>query len=179
MVRRRDPMQAFGHDASIAGRPVITNRGTMTIGRRLGLRSSPVPTHIEVVKGAELRIGNDVCIAHGVSIQAYVRVEIGDGVAIGPFAIIMDTDHHRAGNRDAIPAREPIRIGRGARIGAHATVLRGADIGAGAWVEPGSVVLGFVAPGAHVSGNPAVRRGDAPQIVCTEPPSTRIAVPFT
>ena len=46
-------------------------------------------------------------------------------------------------------------------IGPNATILKGVRIGAGAWIEPGSMVTRDVPPGARVMGNPAQVIGEA------------------
>jgi acetyltransferase-like isoleucine patch superfamily enzyme len=40
-------------------------------------------------------------------------------------------------------------------IGPNATILKGVRLGAGAWIEPGSLVARDVPPGSRVLGNPA------------------------
>jgi non-ribosomal peptide synthetase-like protein len=54
-----------------------------------------------------------------------------------------------------------IRIGAGAHIGARSMLMPGADIGAGADIEPGSVVSGTVPAGECWSGSPARPEGTA------------------
>ena len=136
------------------GRPDILNRGTFVVGRDVAIASRPVGTEILVGSAGRLAIGDRVRIGHGTSLHAHLSVEIGDDVRIGPFVVVMDTDHHGSADR-TLAAVAPIVVGRGARIGAHATLLRGAHVGAGACVEPGSVVAGIVPPGCRVAGNPA------------------------
>ena len=138
--------------ATFHGLPSVVNHGTMEIGDNFFFRSSPIQSHIDVKRCGKLVIGDRVVIGHGSGISSHHSVEIGDDVLIGPFVLIMDTDHHYPGNRSAEQARGPIFIGSGCRIGPHATVLRGAHIGEGAYVEAGSVVSGWIAPGARVSG---------------------------
>ena len=82
-------------------------------------------------------------------------MEIGDDVRVGDFASIVDTDFHTAADHRVEGEPAPIRIGKKVEIGAHASVLRGSRIGEGARIEPGSLVFGAVAAGAHVGGNPA------------------------
>jgi UDP-2-acetamido-3-amino-2,3-dideoxy-glucuronate N-acetyltransferase len=53
----------------------------------------------------------------------------------------------------------PTRVGRGATIGANATVICGATIGAYAFVGAGAVVRGEVPPYALMVGVPARRVG--------------------
>jgi non-ribosomal peptide synthetase-like protein len=54
-----------------------------------------------------------------------------------------------------------VRIGEGARVGTRSVLMPGADIGAGAEIEPGSVVSGPVPAGERWSGSPARREGMA------------------
>jgi non-ribosomal peptide synthetase-like protein len=69
-----------------------------------------------------------------------------------------------------------IHIGAGARIGTRALLMPGADVGAGAEIEPGSVVNGPVPAGERWSGSPARRVGlagetwPAPAVDETAPP---------
>jgi acetyltransferase-like isoleucine patch superfamily enzyme len=102
-------------------------------------------------------IGDDVWI----SARCYLdRVEIEDSVLIGPQAVLLSGGrHHRADRLDIsikhqgnLP-KEPIRIGRGAWIGANATVM--ADVGHDAIVGAGAVVTRPVPAYGVVAGNPA------------------------
>jgi len=54
----------------------------------------------------------------------------------------------------AFPCK-PVRIGDGARIGAHVTILPGVSIGPGAVIAAGAVVAQDVPPNARFAGNPA------------------------
>ena len=54
---------------------------------------------------------------------------------------------------------EPTRIGRGATIGANATILPGLELGAWSMVAAGAVVTRSVSPHELVMGNPARRAG--------------------
>ncbi len=54
-----------------------------------------------------------------------------------------------------------IHIGAGARIGTRALLMPGAEVGAGAEIEPGSVVNGTVPAGERWSGSPAASRGSS------------------
>ena len=151
-----------GAGARVVGTPYIQNRGRITIGEDFHLRSMPVTSHFVVGRGATLEIGRAVEIGHGFAAAANLRITIGDNVRIAPFVMIMDGDFHEVGNFSAAPECRPIEIGAGARIGARVTILRGAVIGAGARVAAGSVVSGFVPPGAEVAGVPARRARPRP-----------------
>lgn len=102
-------------------------------------------------------IGENVWI----SVRCYLDyAEIGDSVLIGPHAVLLSGGHHHNFDRLDIPIKDqgnppktPLRIGRGAWIGANATVL--ADVGHDAIVGAGAVVTRPVPPLAIVAGNPA------------------------
>lgn len=122
------------------------------------------------------RIGENVVLHYGVSIEDE-RTSFGDDiwVSIGSYidyAIIEDSvligqhvvllagkNHHNIDRLDipikqqGNPPKEPITIGRGAWIGANATIM--ADVGNDAIVGAGSVVTKPVPPFAIVAGNPA------------------------
>jgi acetyltransferase-like isoleucine patch superfamily enzyme/acyl carrier protein len=141
--------------AVLAGRPSVQNQGRLVVGARLRLDSVPVQSHLVVAPGGLLELGDDVSIGHGAAIAAHAHVRISDGARIGPFVSIADTDFHVAGQREARPERTPIWLGRGVRLAARVTVLRGAVIGDGVRVLAGSVVAGVVQAGATVGGVPA------------------------
>ena len=147
--------ERVGRGARVRGRPVVENLGRITIGHTFVLNATPVSTHLVTAPVGAIEIGDRVTIGHGVGITAHAHVHIGDDAVVGPFAMILDTDFHVVGDRGARPECTPIHIGDRVTIGAHVTVLRGAVIGDGADVAPGSVVAGHVPAGARVSGNPA------------------------
>ena len=144
-----------GVRVTCAGTLEVSNLARIEIGDGVRFDSALVPSHLETGPRGTLTIGAHVVIAHGLGLAAHHEVRIGRGAVIGPFALIMDTDFHEAGRHAAAGLTGPIRIGEGARLGAHVTVLRGTTIGAGAVVAAGSVVSGEIAPGAHVAGVPA------------------------
>lgn len=106
-----------------------------------------------------LSIGARVIINAGCYVSGEGGLVIGDDVIIGAHARILSAGHTIHGG-DAIIARNPITygeivIGKGAWIGAGATVLEGVRIGEGAVVGAGSVVTRDVPPFAVAVGNPA------------------------
>lgn len=146
---------SVGTGVTVEGSLVVQNLGRIAVGDGVVLRSTPATSHLVTGPGGDLRIARRVQIGHGAAIACHESITIGDDVRIGPFAMILDTDFHEAGKHDSAGSTGAIVIGAGARLGARVTVLRGSTIGAGAIVEPGSVVKGEVAPGARVAGNPA------------------------
>jgi acetyltransferase-like isoleucine patch superfamily enzyme/acyl carrier protein len=144
-----------GDGIRLKGRPHLANEGRITFGDRLSLSSQPVPSHIYVMPGGVVDIGQDVLISYGAAISAQREVRIGRDTKIGPFVVIMDGDFHRPGDRDAAGEVAPVRIGNGVMIGTRVTILRGATIGDDARILSGSMVAGAVASGSTVAGVPA------------------------
>jgi len=121
-------------------------------------------------KGA-VRIG-DHCYFTNAVLLCELELRIGSYVVIGWNATIADTDFHplapAARVADAI-ACSPLAKGRvrpevsrraviiedDVWIGPNAAVLKGVRIGAGAFIEAGSLVTRDVPPRARVLGNPA------------------------
>ena len=99
-------------------------------------------------------IGDDVTVKNGVAI--YDGVTVGDEAFVGPHAVFTNDLRPRSGRYKRPPAKfAPTRIGRGATVGANATVVCGHDVGAYAMVAAGAVVTKDVPPYALVAGVPA------------------------
>ncbi|MCL2670456.1 MAG: N-acetyltransferase [Clostridiales bacterium] len=96
-------------------------------------------------------IGNGVKVQNGVSV--YHGVTIADDVFVGPNACFTNDQCPRAFNADW-KVRET-KVGRGASIGANATIVCGIHLGEYCMVGAGSVVTKDVPPYTLVVGNPA------------------------
>ncbi|MBX3103279.1 MAG: N-acetyltransferase, partial [Bacteroidetes bacterium] len=103
-----------------------------------------------------VRLGNGVKVQNNVSL--YEGVECEDDVFLGPSMVFTNVRNPRAAvvRRDAYL---PTRVGRGASIGANATLVCGVTVGAYAFVGAGTVVTRDVPPYALVVGNPARQAG--------------------
>lgn len=109
--------------------------------------------------GSQIIIGSNVGIS-GSTINATVRIAIGDGTIIGSGCIISDTDSHSLDYRyrdvkEKINTK-PVNIGKNVFIGARSIILKGVSIGDGAVIGAGSVVVADVPPLTVYAGNPAV-----------------------
>lgn len=112
--------------------------------------------------GQNCMIGPNVKIGRGAKIQnnvsLYEGVELGDDVFCGPSCVFTNVFNPRAHVSRKTEFRTT-RVGRGATIGANATIVCGYDIGDYAFIGAGAVVTKAVPPYALVVGNPARRIG--------------------
>lgn len=128
-------------------------KGLWVFRRRVGILGN-----FTVVNRANVSIGRDCGINHGVFILGAHRVEIGSGVVLSARCMLLDAglDIRAFATRDFPPHESgPVRIGDGAWIGAGAIVLPGVSVGRKAVVGAGSVVTRDVPAGVIVAGNPA------------------------
>lgn len=99
-----------------------------------------------------VRLGDRVSIQNNVSVYTGVTVE--DEVFLGPSCVFTNVVHPRAHvSRKNEFAKT--RVGRGATIGANATIVCGHDVGPYAFVAAGSTVTKDVLPYQLVGGVPA------------------------
>ena len=109
-----------------------------------------------VVVSPGVTLGRNVKVQNNVSI--YTGVECGDDVFLGPSMVFTNVINPRSAvNRRDQYART--RVGRGASIGANATIVCGHDIGEFAFIGAGAVVTKEVPAFALVVGNPARQTG--------------------
>lgn len=134
------------------GRPHVENAGHISIGDDFATSCEYGTLRVASGPQGAVIIGDGVTINYGTAITARSSVRIGNGVKIGPYCLICDTEL-------PLPLEdgpgEPITIGDDVWLGARVVVLPGTVIGAGAVVSAGSVVSGVVPARAVVSGSPA------------------------
>jgi len=97
------------------------------------------------------RIGSRVRIHSGCFLE---MVTIEDDVFVGPGVVFTD-DPHPMGCPRYADCKGGATVRRLSRIGANSTILPGVEIGEGALVGAGSVVVHDVPAGAVVAGSPA------------------------
>jgi UDP-2-acetamido-3-amino-2,3-dideoxy-glucuronate N-acetyltransferase len=160
MSGRKKPAAYRAHESAIVDAGARIGRGTriwhwvhVCAGARVGTNctlSQNVFVSGKAVIGDNVKIQNNVSVFDGVT--------LGDDVFCGPgmmFTNVVNPRSHvsRRGEYQATP------VGRGATLGANATVVCGNAIGEYAFVGAGAVVTRDVAPYAIVVGNPARRIG--------------------
>lgn len=120
------------------------------------------------VIGEECNIGQNVVVSPGVvlgrgvkvqnNVSIYTGVTCDDDVFLGPSCVFTNVINPRS----FVSRKEKFRhtrIGRGATIGANATVVCGNNIGEYAMIGAGAVVTHDVKPYALVVGNPSHQTG--------------------
>lgn len=103
--------------------------------------------------GKKVLIGDNVKIGNNVNI--YEGTIIKDNVFIGNGVSFTNVRQPKVGTKGKILDTIVDEL---ASIGANATIVGGIKIGKGAVIADGSVVIGDVAPGTFVAGNPARRK---------------------
>jgi len=101
-------------------------------------------------------VGDNVKIQNNVSV--YTGVSIEDDVFLGPSMVFTNVINPRAYIERKSEYRAT-RVGRGASIGANATVVCGVTLGAYCLIGAGAVVTRDVPPFGTAYGNPARLRG--------------------
>lgn len=109
-----------------------------------------------VVVSPGVVLGKNVKVQNNVSI--YTGVNCGDDVFLGPSMVFTNVINPRSAvNRKNEYAQT--NVGKGASIGANATIVCGHDIGAYAFIGAGAVVTKHVPEYALLVGNPARQIG--------------------
>jgi acetyltransferase-like isoleucine patch superfamily enzyme len=127
-------------------------------------------TLVTEAPNAHISIGSNTFIGGKTLLAAVKEIIVEDDVLISYECVISDSDNHSlryserkhdlhdwlAGHHDWEKfATAPVRICKGAWLGARVMVAKGVTIGEGAVVGMGSVVTKDVAPYTIVAGNPA------------------------
>jgi UDP-2-acetamido-3-amino-2,3-dideoxy-glucuronate N-acetyltransferase len=150
----------FVHESAIVDANCVIGTGTKiwhfshimsncTIGERCNIGQN-------VVVSPDVILGNNVKVQNNVSI--YTGVICDDDVFLGPSMVFTNVINPRS----AIIRREQYaktHVGKGASIGANATIVCGHNIGEYAFIGAGAVVTKNVPAFALVVGNPARQIG--------------------
>jgi acetyltransferase-like isoleucine patch superfamily enzyme len=170
------------HNAKVGPNTIITdnlafkrfhNRASDAL--TIGANSTMDGVHFAAGENGRIRIG-DFCYFTSVVLLCELEIQIGNYVVIGWNTTIADTDFHPVSPAervaDAIACsplgkgkprptilKKPVIIEDDVWIGPNVTILKGVRIGAGAWIEAGSLITRDVAPRTKVMGNPAQEVG--------------------
>lgn len=151
------------------GIPILKNRGgKILIGENVVLNSENEyyfinmhsPIKLIVNDGARVIIGNNSRL-HGVCINAYEKIEIGENCLIAANCQIIDSNRHELcfenpQNRLKNSSNtNPVKIEDNVWVGANVLILPGVKIGEGSVIAAGSVVTKCIPPYTLAGGNPA------------------------
>jgi UDP-2-acetamido-3-amino-2,3-dideoxy-glucuronate N-acetyltransferase len=150
----------FAHETSVIDEGCLIGKGTKIwhfthimpdceIGENCNLGQN-------VVVLPEVKLGRNVKVQNNVSI--YTGVICEDDVFLGPSMVFTNILNPRS----AVPRKDQYLktvVGKGASIGANATIVCGNKIGKYAFIGAGAVVTREVADYSLVIGNPARHRG--------------------
>lgn len=137
----------------------------------IGAHSTMDGVHFAIGRQGRVQIG-DYCYFTNAVLLCELELRVGNYVVIGWNTTVADTDFHPLAPAERIAdalACSPLSQGRprpeiakrsviiedDVWIGPNATILKGVRIGAGAWIEAGSLVTRDVPSGSRVLGNPA------------------------
>jgi len=150
----------FAHESAYVDQPCEIGEGTriwhfshILAGTRIG-RNCVIGQN--VMAGPDVTIGDNCKIQNNVAL--YKGVALEDGVFCGPSCVFTNVLTPRA----EVERKEEFlstRVGRGATIGANATIVCGHDLGDYCMVAAGAVVTRDVPAHALVAGVPARRIG--------------------
>jgi len=144
---RLDPALTVGSGCTLDGcHFALGPEGAVQIGDFCSFTSAILLCEEEIRIGSYVTIGWNTHIADSDFHPIAPAERLADAVAISPLA---------EGRERPPAARAAVVIEDDAWIGPAATILKGVTVGAGAFVEPGSVVTEDVPAGMRVAGNPA------------------------
>ena len=138
--------------------------GRIRIGENVTMRKDPfdhrsVSLHTMYSSAAEIVIEDDVRLA-GTHISACKLVKVERGAWVED-ARIMDSDMHvvttdaSARHQDSVGDARDVVIGENATVGSGVMLLKGAAVGRGSLVRPGSVVMRPTPADSVLAGFPA------------------------
>ncbi|MDP8987460.1 MAG: Gfo/Idh/MocA family oxidoreductase [Actinomycetota bacterium] len=152
--------RVFVHESAYVDEPCEIGEGTkvwhfshLLAGTRIG-RDCTLGQNVMV--GPDVTVGDRCKIQNNVSVYRGVTLE--DGVFCGPSCVFTNVTNPRA-EVDRTEEMRSTTVGRGATIGANATVVCGHGVGPWAMVAAGAVVTSEVPAHALVAGVPARRIG--------------------
>lgn len=151
-----DKKEYFVHESSYVDEPCEIGAGTKIWHFSHIMQNCKIGKNCNI--GQNVVISPDVILGNGVKIQNNVSVYTGviceDDVFLGPSCVFTNVINPRSFISRKDEYKKTI-IGKGASIGANATIVCGHNIGKYAFVAAGSVVTKDVPDYALVMGNPA------------------------
>lgn len=165
-VTFRHPGKIFlGDGVVLDDRSTLDAKGEGNRGISLGDRVFVGRGTTVYCKGGDVEIGDDASLSASCIVFSSNSLRIGRGAMVGSFSYLLSGGEYDPDSdvpfckQSGMVTRGPLEIGENAWIGAHATVLDAASVGAGSVVGAGAVVASPVPAGVLALGVPArVRR---------------------
>ena len=106
-------------------------------GKNLG-----IGRNVAFYNPSNIEIGNSVYIAYGCWFLGAGNLIIEDEVMFGPYVVVSPANHTKLNGafRNGVPEIMDLKIGKGSWIGAHSTLVMGANIGSGSLLAANSVL---------------------------------------
>lgn len=147
------PTAIIDEDCGIGDGTKIWHFSHIMSGCRIGSNCN-IGQNVVISPGVVL--GNNVKVQNNVSV--YTGVTCGDDVFLGPSCVFTNVTNPRSAvvRRDKY---EATHVGKGATVGANATIVCGNNIGPYAFIGAGAVITKPVPAHALVVGNPARQTG--------------------
>ena len=138
-----------------------------TCGKRFQIASG-----VRINYTTRMSVGDDVYIAPGCWINAHGGVTLEDQVMLGPYTVLVTTEHARTDGSYRFGRAEslPIHIGRGSWTAAHVVAIKGVRIGRGVLVAAGAVVTKDLPDDCLAGGVPARVLRNLESATCDSPP---------
>lgn len=148
------------HPTAIVDEGAVLGAGTKVWHFTHVCKGARIGSHCSL--GQNVFVGNDVVIGNNVKIQnnvsVYDAVTLEDDVFCGPSMVFTNVVNPRSHVTRKHEYRRTV-VRKGATIGANATIVCGAELGAFCFIAAGAVITKNVPPYALMAGVPARRIG--------------------
>jgi acetyltransferase-like isoleucine patch superfamily enzyme len=151
--------------------PDVVTEGFVFLGRRVEIETRPGYGRIVLGRWVHLgddnrlrahegtlRIGDKTVFGRDNTVNCYLDIEFGPRCIVADWVYVCDFDHRfddpHVPIKDQGLAKSPVRVGADVWIGVKASVLRGAQIGAGSVLAAHTVARGTIPPFSIVAGVP-------------------------
>jgi acetyltransferase-like isoleucine patch superfamily enzyme len=165
--RRRIGAREFARfgERSLVVHPLrIIGRDHIEIGDDVLIHEGAIFSVVDHFRGRDhqprLRIGDRTNIGPRISFSCVGEIEVGEDILMAHDILITDS-YHEFHDPDVpilhqpMAWPQPVNLGAGCFVGAHAVILGGVTVGANAFIGAGAVVTESVPPNCVVVGNPA------------------------
>lgn len=135
---------------------ILDKNSKLNLGKGVYIRKNCV---IGVSPYAVLELGENVFLAHGVTVAAAEKIKIGNNTMVAEYTSIRDSDHAYNTTGKTLAEKgnlsKPVNIGKNVWLGNKVTVTKGVTIGDNSVIGANSVVTKDIAAKSVAVGTPA------------------------